>query len=58
LASACESAEITGQQGLTARSIAAQEVQTCAEAALKFIDQHTYKMRIQALRNSSQRENS
>jgi len=58
LALACESAEITGNQGLTARSVAAQEVQTRAEAALKFIDQHTYKMRIQALRNSSQRENS
>ncbi len=58
LARACEKAEISGHQGLTARAIAAQEVQKSVEEALKFIDQHTYKMRIQALRKSSQRENS
>ncbi|PHS28236.1 MAG: hypothetical protein COA84_01650 [Robiginitomaculum sp.] len=58
LAKACENAENQCQAGATARSVSAQEVQACIDNALKFIDQHTYKMRIQALRKSSQRENS
>lgn len=58
LASACEVAETVRAAGLTQRSVAAQDVRACADAALKFIDEHSYKVRIQALRSSSKRDNS
>jgi len=58
LAAACEQAENCGADSPTSRSVAAQEVQKSVEDALEFIDQHTYKMRLQALRKSSQRANS
>jgi HPt (histidine-containing phosphotransfer) domain-containing protein len=58
LAKACEIAEALGKASITERAIAAQDVRECVTKALEFIDTHTYKMRIQALRASSQRENS
>ncbi len=58
LAKACSAAEAATRLAPTGRSVAAQDVQASINEALKFIDQHTYKMRIQALRISSQRESS
>ncbi len=58
LAIACQTAEAATTAGATKRALAAQDVRECADAALKFIDTHTYKARIQALRSSSKRDNS
>lgn len=58
LASACETAETVSAAGPIQRSVAAQDVRQRADAALQFIDEHLYRLKIQALRKSSKRENS
>jgi len=58
LASACEAAETVRAAGPAQRAIAAEEVRRCADAAIHFLDKHTYKARLAGLRSSSQRDNS
>ncbi len=58
LAAACEAAEAVRAAGAAQRAVAAEEVRRCADAALGFLDRHTYKARLAGLRSASQRDNS
>ncbi len=58
LATTCETAEQANANGPTARAIAIGDMRNSVDAALNFIDSHTYKTRLQALRKASQCENS